>query len=131
MQPIIDHGHEDWARGHALLAFAETLAATQDLGTCPAWCIGTDHPEHDAWFADPGGDEEYSRCHVGVLTTNPVQVCVEQFEVRRDGEDTSEPAVIKCLAGADDGLTAAEARQIAAGLLNAADRLDEITGGTR
>jgi integrase len=103
MPHIIDHGHEDWARGHALLAFAETLAATQDLGTCPAWCIGTDHPEHDAWFADPGGDEEYSRCHVGVLTTDPVQVCVEQFEVRHNGEDTSEPAVIKCLAGADDG----------------------------
>lgn len=107
-----------------VIAELDARAAAQDLGTCPTWCIGAEHPDHDAWCAT---DDEFWRFHVGAITTEPVRVRIQQFEIRRDGKDTVEPPAINIVfpGGHDQDFAEAEARQFAAALVYVAEVFKE------
>ncbi|PZS15522.1 MAG: hypothetical protein DLM57_12455 [Pseudonocardiales bacterium] len=121
------------ADDNSYMELGYVLAAAQDTGGCPPWCIGAEDPEHTLWFPAPDGqgDFEFDRFHVSaVVAADPVGVFIEQFETRHDGVNESTPPVVKCESGGRDALNVITARQLAASLLNAADLLEQIQEGS-
>jgi hypothetical protein len=110
---------EFWAAYAEHREHEEEWAAAQPVGPCPFWCgLPAGHP----WRSELGESlyrtHEYD-CGGGVL--------VQQSE-QNDGTCT-DVSVWDGQESLTDG--AAHFRRIAAGFLNAADKLDEITGGAR
>lgn len=102
------------------VAHIRAYAAGLPVGPCPSWCLLPDgHP----WEWEIG--DSFSRVHEH--DCDGVVVSQEEYN------DDSEPrAVVAFVPGRDDIVTTdtAEMRRLGAGLLNAADRLDEITAAT-
>jgi hypothetical protein len=98
---------------------------------CPAWCT-TEHSPRD-W--EEWGHATYARMHATEhvhVDGAPVEVRVRQLvEFATDGTvEQTEPASIALLG--DSELTSGQSRQLAAALVRAADRLDQISlGGAR
>jgi hypothetical protein len=138
--------HDVFARGVARLAEGEALAAGLDLGPCPSWCVGAEHPSHDTFDPSPDGQGGwiFAGFHESEPITVPVKdlpnprswprVVVQQFETRHlDGRselDETQLAILGEPTGV--GLTESEARQFAEALSIVATQLSEIAvGGVR
>lgn len=94
-------------------AHEAAVRATGTVYACPDWCDATDHARvglHDGLVA-PG--HHTARAEVAGLRVGVAQ-------------EDHPGAVASVLLGGDVDLTAAQARQVAAALLNAADALDGI-----
>ena len=90
---------------------------------CPSWCT---LPHTGEWLLI--GDEA-SRVHEAARTQiGRMSVFVELYETAVEENDwrIEQPQGVSIVIDAEGNLTPAEARQLAAGLLNAADALDKI-----
>lgn len=99
---------------------------------CPDWCVEEHFPDpimsdvktHQAPIVKfvPAAAEELAN------DAGTVSVCLERIDTLED-DGPDEGPVSLTLYGADAELTASEARQVAAILLDQANRLDQITAG--
>jgi hypothetical protein len=102
--------------------------APADMPPCPSWCTFPPGHGYDSLddFDVQAGMVTLLRAHTSEHGDLDAGGCVSQDESLRDGQVTLAEPVI--LTGPNlDSITAAEARQRAAELLNLADRLDRIT----
>jgi hypothetical protein len=95
---------------------AVAAAAALPAPPCPWWC--EEPPPHRWQFRDHAGASRYHLARFAGL------VIVEQTE---HSDEPPSPIEIHHALG-ESSLDAAQARQLAAALLNAADKLDEIAG---
>jgi hypothetical protein len=123
---------------------AAEAALTAPQAPCPDWCIGLEHPVHDAWSAEDYGDDgwRYTRDHVAVPTTVPIssllnpadwpRVQIIQMEIREpDGLLWSEPPCVMVLGEAAIGanMTVEETRHLGSILVATAAQLERILAG--
>lgn len=90
---------------------------------CPAWC----EVEHDA--LEPAGAMHQRVLGTVVLSRDVARVVLSNWTAN-DGGEVEPPELCLFPAEALEGITPAEARQLAAALLDAADKADAI-GATR
>ncbi len=96
------------------------------LDRCPPWCV---EQVHETNFVDNiKVHQAMAAAFHPASGAAPVTVTIEQSEGLEDGVAEISPVYLMLYApGAD--LTAAEARQVAALLLDQADKLDQICSG--
>ena len=127
---------EKWAKVQAILdttgqrgAYEAHVRATGIVHVCPDWCPADDHPR--AGIYDLEAPEEAVIAHTRDLWTlnteedepkSEVHIALERWEGYREADKGT-----NLYLHAEAPMTAAQARQVAAALLDAADTLDGMT----
>ena len=112
----------------ALAARRTELQMDSKVATCPWWCWGEHEAVYDGTF---GVAHEQKVLAVTYDEDEPeASELVVYIGAMESGEGAVEAPVV-CMYGAPENLSAGGARVLAEALVKAADRLDEITAGTR